>query len=231
MQPIVITIDGPAASGKSTTAQMVAEKLGYLYLDTGCMYRVTTLAAIKAGIELSNEVEVTALASQIEMRIEPLDGQTDGRQYTVLLDGEDVTWDIRSPAVDSHVSLISSYAGVRREMVRRQRQIGERGRVVMVGRDIGTVVMRDAPLKLYITASPEERARRRWKDRRDQGHEADYLDILADVNRRDQFDSSRQVSPLRAAEDAVIIDNTDRSPEDILSEILNLIAERDSAGN
>jgi cytidylate kinase len=230
MQPTVITIDGPAASGKSTIAQMVAEKLDYLYLDTGCMYRATTLAAIKVGLELSDEVEVTALAGEIEMRMEPLVGQTDGRQYTVLLDGEDVTWDIRSPAVDSHVSLISSYAGVRREMVRRQRQIGERGRVVMVGRDIGTVVMPDAPLKLYITASPEERARRRWEDRRDQGHEADYLEILADVNRRDQFDSTREVSPLRAAEDAVIIDNTDRSPEDILSEILNLIAERDSAG-
>jgi len=231
MQPTIITIDGPAASGKSTIAQMVAEKLDYLYLDTGCMYRVTTLAAIKVGIELSNEVEVTTLAGEIEMRIEPLASQTDGRQYTVLLAGEDVTWDIRSPAVDSHVSLISSYAGVRREMVRRQRQIGERGRVVMVGRDIGTVVMPDAPLKLYITASPEERARRRWVDRRDQGHAADYLDILADVNRRDQFDSNREVSPLRAAEDAIIIDNTNRSPESILSEILNLIDERNTERN
>jgi cytidylate kinase len=162
------------------------------------------------------------------MRIEPLTDQTDGRQYTVLLNGEDVTWDIRSPAVDSHVSLISSYPGVREEMVRRQRQIGQRGHVVMVGRDIGTVVMPDAPLKLYITASPKERARRRWLDRKDQGHSADYDAILADVNRRDQFDSSRQVSPLRAAEDAILIDNTNRSPEDILSEILNLIDERDA---
>jgi cytidylate kinase len=228
MQPTIITIDGPAASGKSTIAQILAEKLDYLYLDTGCMYRTTTLAAIMAGIELSHEAKVTKLAGEIEMRIKPLAGQTDGRQYTVLLDGEDVTWDIRSPAVDTHVSLISSYAGVRHEMVLRQRQIAQRGRVVMVGRDIGTVVMPDAPLKLYITASPEERARRRWLERKEQGHPADYLDILADVNRRDLFDSSREVSPLRAAEDAITIDNTNRSPEDILSEILNLIDEQDS---
>ena len=231
MQLNVITIDGPAASGKSTIGQMLAMQLDFLYLDTGCMYRTATLAAIRTGIDLNNEAEVAELAREIDMRIEPLAGQTDGRQYTVLLNGKDVTWDIRSPGVDSHVSLISSYPGVREEMVKRQRQIGQRGCVVMVGRDIGTVVMPDAPLKLYVIASPEERARRRWLDRENQGHTADYEAILADVNRRDQFDSSRQVSPLRAAEDAVIIDNTDRSPDDILSEILNLIVERSAAGN
>lgn len=231
MLPNVIAIDGPAASGKSTIGQMLAEQMGFLYLDTGCMYRTATLAAIRAGIELNNEEEVTQLAREIDMSIEPLAGQTDGRQYTVLLNGEDVTWDIRSPAVDSHVSLISSYRGVREEMVKRQRQIGQRGLVVMVGRDIGTVVMPSAPLKLYVTATPEERARRRWLDRKNQGHTADYEAILAEVNRRDQFDSSRQVSPLRAAEDAIIIDNSDRSPEDILTEILNLINERSAAGN
>jgi cytidylate kinase len=230
MQPSVIAIDGPAASAKTTIGQMLADKLEYLYLYTGCMYRTATLAAVEAGLELNNEGAVTQLARNIEMRIEPLAGQTDGRQFTVLLNGIDVTWEIRSPAVDSDVSLISSYVGVRQELVRQQRQIGQRGRVVMVGRDIGTVVMPDAPLKLYITASAEERARRRWVDRKDQGHAADYLDILVDVNRRDQYDSSRKVSPLQAAEDAVIINNTNRSPEDILSEILNLIAELGGEG-
>jgi len=231
IQPNVIAIDGPAASGKSTIGQMLAEELDFLYLDTGCMYRTTTLAAIEVGIDLNNEIEVTQLAREIDMSIEPLTGQIDGRQYTVLLSGRDVTWDIRSPAVDSHVSLISSYSGVRQEMVRRQREIGRRGRVVMVGRDIGTVVVPDAPLKLYVTASPEERARRRWLDRKDQGHTADYQAILDEVNRRDEFDSSRQVSPLRAAEDAVIIDNTGRSPEDILGEILDLIVEQRTIGD
>ncbi len=225
MQPTVITIDGPAASGKSTIGQMLAEALGYLYLDTGIMYRTTTLAALNANIELRDEAEVTKLAQNIDMSINPASGERDGRQYTILLNGQDVTWDIRSPSVDSNVSLISSYSGVRHEMVKRQRQIGERGRVVMVGRDIGTVVMPDALVKLYITASPEERARRRWQDRQEQGHAADFKAILADVNRRDHIDSSRQFSPLRAAEDAIIIDNTNRSPGDVLNEILILIKE------
>lgn len=223
MQPDVITIDGPAASGKSTIGKMLAEELDFLYLDTGIMYRAVTLAAIDAGLELNNEAEVTKLAQTIDMRIKPLAGETDGRQYTVLLNDKDITWDIRSPEVDGTVSLISSYPGVRREMVRRQREIASRGKVVMVGRDIGTVVMPNAPLKLFITASPEERARRRWLDRQKQGHASDYDAILADVNRRDSIDSSRQISPLRAAEDAILINSTDHSPQEILNDIMGLI--------
>ncbi|MDX1413637.1 MAG: (d)CMP kinase [Candidatus Promineifilaceae bacterium] len=222
-KPSIITIDGPAASGKSTIGQMLADAIGYLYLDTGSMYRATTLAALKANINITNAEEITLLAQKIELEIKPGDRGQDGRQYTVLLNGHDVTWDLRKPAVDAHVSLVSSYSGVRREMVRRQRLFAEKGNVVMVGRDIGTVVMPDAPLKLYVTASAEERARRRWVDRKAQGHESNYEAILADVNRRDQFDSSREVSPLKAADDAVIINSTGRSPEDILNEILNLI--------
>ena len=228
--PKVITIDGPAASGKSTIGQMLADRLGYFYLDTGCMYRVATLAALKAPIDVSNEAAVSQLARTIDMEIKPVAGETDGRQYTILLDGSDATWEIRSPEVDANVSLVSSYPAVRQEMVRRQRQYGQRGQVVMVGRDIGTVVLPDAPLKLYIVASSEERARRRWKDRKEQGHTADYEAILTDLNRRDKFDSSRKVSPLKPAEDAIIIDNTDRSQEDILVEILELIQDRISEG-
>jgi len=221
--PNIITIDGPAASGKSTIGHMLANKLDYLYLDTGSMYRALTLAVMKAKVDVVDEEEVTLLAQNIDIDIVPLAGEDDGRHYTVLLDGKDVTWEIRTPAVDANVSLVSSYRGVRQEMVRRQRQFGERGYIVMVGRDIGTVVMPDAPLKLFITASSQERARRRWIDRQDQGHAADYEAILADVNRRDQFDSSRKVSPLKAADDAVIINNTGRPPEIILAEILDLI--------
>ena len=224
--PKVITIDGPAASGKSTIGQLLADRLGYLYLDTGSMYRATTLAALQAKIDMSDEEAVSQLARTIDMEINPLAGETDGRQYTVLLNGRDVTWEIRSPDVDANVSLVSSYSGVRKELVRRQRQYGQRGEVVMVGRDIGTVVLPDAPFKLYVTAGSEERARRRWLDRREQGHTADYEAILADLNRRDQFDSSRKVSPLKPAEDAIIIDNTDRSREDVLAEILELMWNR-----
>ena len=217
--PTVIAIDGPAASGKSTAGYMLARELGFLYLDTGSMYRAATLAALIAGIDPDNEAAVSALSRDLDLQIKPASGAPDGRQYTVLLDGDDVTWELRSPDVDAHVSVVSSFPRVREEMVRRQREIARMGSVVMVGRDIGTVVIPDAPLKLYITASPEVRARRRWLDRKAQGHEADYAEILADINRRDEFDSRRKHSPLRPAEDAVIIDNTSLDPEEVLAEI------------
>lgn len=222
--PPIIAIDGPAASGKSTTGYQLARALDYLYLDTGSMYRAATLAALRQDIDPLDETAVTALAANLDLRIKPYAGETDGRQYTVLLDGEDVTWAIRSPEVDHFVSAVSSYPGVRQELVRRQREIGSNGRVVMVGRDIGTVVLPDAPLKLYITASPQERARRRWLDRQAQGNNANYDEILADINRRDHIDSSRQHSPLRPAADAITIDNTGKTPEEVLKEILSLIA-------
>jgi len=217
--PTVIAIDGPAASGKSTAGYMLARELGFLYLDTGSMYRAATLAALIAGIDPDDEDAVSALSRDLDLQIKPASGAADGRQYTVLLDGDDVTWELRSPDVDAHVSVVSSFPRVREEMVRRQREIARMGSVVMVGRDIGTVVIPDAPLKLYITASPEVRARRRWLDRKAQGHEADYAEILADINRRDEFDSRRKHSPLRPAEDAVIIDNTDLDPEEVLTKI------------
>ena len=168
----VIAIDGPAASGKSTVGRLLAEKLNFLMLDTGFMYRAVTLAALRAGMDLTDETAVTTLSAQLDLDVQPAGGMDDGRHYTALLNGEDVTWDLRTPEVDANVSLVSSYAGVRQEMVKRQRAFGQRGQVVMVGRDIGTVVMPDAPLKLYITASAAERARRRWRDRQQQGHDA-----------------------------------------------------------
>lgn len=219
----VIAIDGPAASGKSTIGFLLAEKLGFLLLDTGCMYRAATLAALQSGVAVEDETAVTQLAQSIDIDVQPPAGEGDGRQYTTLLNGQDVTWELRSPEVDAHVSLVSSYAGVRQEMVRRQRQFGLRGQVVMVGRDIGTVVMPDVPLKLYITASAEERARRRWHDRQEQGHENSYDAILSDVQRRDQFDSSRQHSPLRPASDAIVIDTSHLAPDEIIAQILVLV--------
>ncbi len=219
----VIAIDGPAASGKSTIGCILAEKLGFLLLDTGCMYRATTLAALRSGVAVDNETAVTRLAQSIDIDVQPPANEGDGRHYTTLLNGQDVTWELRSPDVDTHVSLVSSYAGVRQEMVRRQRRFGLRGNVVMVGRDIGTVVMPDAPLKLYITASAEERARRRLRDRNAQGHSNSYESILADVQRRDQFDSNRRHSPLRPADDAVIIDTSHLTPDEIIAKILELV--------
>jgi cytidylate kinase len=194
-----------------------------LFLDTGSMYRAVTLAALRRGVAIDDEQAVTRLTHDINIEIRPASGEPDGRMYTVLIDDQDITWELRSPDVDTHVSLVSSYLGVRKELVRQQRIFGNRGRVVMVGRDIGTVVMPDAPIKLYITASAEERARRRWRERRNRGHVDDYETILADVIRRDQFDSGRQHAPLRPAEDAIIIDTSDKTAQAIVEEILGLL--------
>lgn len=202
---------------------MLADRLGYLYLDTGCMYRAVTLAALEAGVEMTDETAVTELAAAIRIDIRPAGEADDDRQYTVLVNGRDVTWAIRAPAVDANVSQVSSYAGVRREMVRRQREFGRRGRIVMVGRDIGTVVMPEAAVKLYVIAAATERARRRWRDRQAQGHANGFDAILADVERRDQIDSTREHSPLRPAADAILIDTTDRPPAAVLDAILELL--------
>lgn len=223
--PDVIAIDGPAASGKSTLGFLLAQRLGYLYLDTGSMYRALTLAAIREHIALDDAAALTALAGRVDLDMLPLRGETDGRQYTVLLDGEDVTWELRLPAVDAAVSAVSAVSGVRARLVERQRAFGRRGRVVMVGRDIGTVVMPDAPLKLYVVATAEERARRRLRDRRQLGYDDDFAAILADVIRRDHIDSTREHSPLHPAADSIIIDTTDRRIDVLLEEVLNLLNE------
>jgi cytidylate kinase len=221
-QPITIAIDGPAASGKSTVSQRLADRLGYLYLDTGCMYRAATLAALQAQIAPEDETAVTALAHTLQLDILSTNLPTDGRQYTVILNGQDITWAIRSPEVDAHVSQVASYIGVREEMVQRQRTFGQRGSVVMVGRDIGTVVMPNATLKFYITATAAERARRRWLDRQQQGHTEDYNTILADIERRDEIDSNREHSPLRPADNALIIDTTGLTIEQVIDELETL---------
>lgn len=228
MQPIklhnVIAIDGPAASGKSTIGMMLARRLDYLCLDTGLMYRALTLAAIHHQISPYDEAGIIRLAHDSDIDVLPPAGEADGRLYTVLLDRRDVTWDLRRPAVEESVSQVSLYPEVRVEMVRRQRDVARRGRVVMVGRDIGTVVVPDAALKLYITASPEERARRRLLDRQRQGYEDSYEAILADVVRRDHIDSNRRHSPLQPAADAVVIDTTGRTTDEVMMEIMALVA-------
>jgi cytidylate kinase len=217
-----IAIDGPAASGKSTIGHMLADRLGFLLLDTGCMYRALTWAVLQAGLDPSDEAAVVDLARKIRLDIASPNGHEDGRLYTVLLDDADITWQIRSARVDVNVSQISAYKNVRRELVRRQRIIAARGDTVVVGRDIGTVVLPEAPLKLYIVASAEERARRRWLETVDRGDDAAYEKILQDIIRRDQFDGQRRHSPMRPAEDAILIDTSGRTPKEILAAILSL---------
>ena len=222
MKPSTIAIDGPAASGKSTIAELLARRLGYLYFDTGVMYRAVTWAALVRGIPIDDEPAVTALAERLRIDVTP-PTTDDGRQYTVLAGGVDVTWAIRMPEVDANVSPVSAYAGVRRALVAQQRRVAAKGPVVMVGRDIGTVVLPGADLKIYLDASVEERARRRWREMRARGEEADYEGVLAAMRRRDEIDSNRAVSPLRVAEDGIVVDTTDLGIEEVLAEVERLI--------
>jgi cytidylate kinase len=225
LKPSTIAIDGPAASGKSTIGESLARQLGYLYFDTGVMYRAVTWAALERGIPIADEAAVTTLAEQLRIDVIP-PTTDDDRQYTVLADGVDVTWAIRTPGVNGSVSPVSAYWGVRRALVAQQRRVAAAGQVVMVGRDIGTVVLPDADLKIYLDASVEERARRRRREIQARGEEADYEAVLASMRRRDEIDSNREVSPLRAAEDAVVLDTTDLSVEEVLAEMERLIEER-----
>jgi cytidylate kinase len=229
-RPSTIAIDGPAASGKSTVGGLLAQRLGYLYFDTGAMYRAVTWEALQRGVDTADEEAVTQLARVLQIDIvKP--GLDDGRQYSVLADGEDVTWQTRRPEVDRYVSPVSAYPEVRRALTKQQRRIGQRGRVVMVGRDIGTVVLPDADLKIYLDASPEVRARRRYLELKGRGEEADYEKILADMKRRDQIDSHREVAPLRAADDAVRIDTDNLDVEEVLEVIDRLVEETPAEGD
>jgi cytidylate kinase len=221
MTPNIIAIDGPAASGKSTIGKRLADELGYLFFDTGVMYRAVTWIALQRGMDVRDEAAVTRLAEETPIDVAPA-SRSDGRACDVLVEGRDITWETRRPEVDANVSIVSAYAGVRREMSQQQRRIGQRGRVVMVGRDIGTVVLPEADLKIYLDASAEERARRRFEEIRARGEEADYEEILSKVRERDRIDSTRAVAPLRPAEDAVILDTDKLSADEVFVRVREL---------
>ncbi|MCP4541500.1 MAG: (d)CMP kinase [Chloroflexi bacterium] len=225
MKPSTIAIDGPAASGKSTIGELLARHLGYLYFDTGVMYRAVTWAALSRNIPIEDETAVTTLAEGLHIDVIP-PTEDDGRQYTVLTDNIDVTWAIRTSNVNTNVSPVSAYPGVRRALVAQQRRVAADGQVVMVGRDIGTVVLPDAELKLYLDASVEERAQRRWREIQARGESADYEPVLESMRRRDQIDSHREASPLRIADNAIVLNTTDLEIEQVLVKVERLIEER-----
>ena len=220
-QASIIAMDGPVASGKSTIGLRLADHLGYLFFDTGVMYRAVTWAALDRGVDPRDEPAVTALAGTVVIDIRP-PSRDDGRTSDVTADGTDITWEVRRPDVEAGVSIVAAYAGVRAALSRQQRRIGLRGQVVMVGRDIGTVVLPEADLKIYLDASAEERARRRTEEILARGGQADYDEILRKVVERDRIDSTRAVAPLRPADDAVIVNTDGLDAEQVFARVLEL---------
>ena len=210
MKKIIIAIDGPVGSGKSTLAKRVAELLHYTYIDTGAMYRAVALKALRSGVALSAEKELEELARKTR-----IDLHSHGGKQTVLLDNEDVTLEIRTPEVAQSASKIAVNAGVRRVLVAEQRRAGEQGGVVMEGRDIGSVVFPEAQLKIFLTASPETRAQRRFREHQQKGDAINFERTLEEVHERDLRDRERSTSPLVRAPEAVVVDSTAMDPEEV----------------
>ena len=219
--PSIIAIDGPAASGKSTLGLRLANALGYLFFDTGVMYRAVTWLALNKDMDVRDESAVSILAEETQIDVAPA-SKFDGRACDVIVEGSDITWETRRPEVDANVSVVSAHRGVREALSRQQRRIGLRGRVVMVGRAIGTVVLPEADLKIYLDASAGERAKRRHDEVTGRGSDSDYDEVLSKVIERDRIDSTRDVAPLKAAENAVVIDSDSMNAQEVFEYVLAL---------
>jgi cytidylate kinase len=219
--PRVIAIDGPSAAGKSTVGILLGRRLGYIFLDTGAMYRAITLVALERSIDLRDEGALAEMAHSVEIEMGP-PKRGSGESCTVSVDGKDVTSDLRRPEVEAAVSLVSRVPEVRRALVAKQRRLAGRQPVVMAGRDIGTVVLPDADLKLYLDASLDERARRRYQELQALGQSVTEDQVLRDLRRRDSIDSQREASPLRPAEHAIIIDTDGMTLEQVVDNVLGL---------
>jgi len=220
-RPLIIAIDGPSGAGKSTLGQMLARKLGLLYIDTGSMYRAVALAVIESTINETDDVAVGSLAGRVE-----IDLAGNPESLSVSLNGQDVTERIRDEDVTNISSIISTIPAVRRAMVKRQRELGQRG-AVMNGRDIGTVVFPEADIKFFLTASPAERAQRRLVEERKHNPAANYDEVFVDMTERDRRDTTRTDSPLIAASDAVIIDSTGVPLDHVFQRMMREIERRE----
>ena len=218
---IRVAIDGPGGAGKSTMARALSRACGLHYVDTGAIYRTVGLAALRAGLEPSDGDGVPALLEELDVQI-----RYEEEEQHMLLNGEDVTPFIRTPEISAAASAVSALPEVRAFLLQTQRDLASRGGVVMDGRDIGTVVLPEAELKVFLTASPEERARRRFLELREKGIDQPYEEVLREMNERDLRDSTRAVAPLRPAEDAVLLDSSELDPEQVLERLVALFREK-----
>lgn len=216
---LIVAVDGPSGTGKSTMCRALAKRLDAKYVDTGAMYRVATLAVLRAGVDPADTPKVIEATAEL-----PLEVSDDPDSTQVLLGGEDVKAEIRGAEVTRHVSAVSAIPEVRTNLVELQRKLArEAGRAIVEGRDIGTVVLPDAPAKVFMTASAEVRAKRRFEQDVAAGRKADFEAVLADVQRRDEADSSRATSPLRPAEDAVLVDTSEMTPDEVLAALTEVV--------
>jgi len=218
----IIAIDGPSGAGKSTVSQKLADRLGYLYLDTGAMYRAVGLKCLRQNLDMDNPEELKTIVPDLKIEL-----KKERDKLKVLLDGEDVSEEIRRPEMGMAASRVSRHRVIREKLWELQRKLGEKGGVVAEGRDMGTVVFPHAEFKFFVTASAEERARRRFKELTAKGFDVNYDKILAEVKERDEQDSKRELAPLKSAEDAIIVDTTEMTLEQVVDKLLKIILEKD----
>jgi len=220
---LIIAIDGPAAVGKSTMGKLIARELGFLYIDTGAIYRAITWKVLKNNININDEEMISHLVSDIRLNIERINNKSLNDYYHIFVDGEDITEEIRNPRIDQNVSQIARLPKVRKQLICLQRELAEKGNIVMEGRDIGSVILPQADIKFYFTASEEERIKRRYKELIKKGYNIDYELVKKQIIQRDKIDSKRKYAPLIKAKDAILIDSTKKNIEEVKDKILKII--------
>ena len=217
-----VAIDGPAGAGKSTIAKAVSKKLGYIYIDTGALYRTVGLNALRLGVDIQNDEEVAStLTDELSVELKFVDGE-----QRMFLNGEDVSLAIRSPEASMAASRVSAVPAVRKYLFDLQKNLAKSNNCIMDGRDIGTVILPDAQLKVFLTATAEERAMRRTNELIEKGQNADYEQVLADIKERDDRDSNRAIAPLKPADDAIMFNNTGFTPEQSLAKLLEIVKDK-----
>jgi cytidylate kinase len=227
---LVIAIDGPASVGKSTMGKLIAREFGLLYIDTGAIYRAITWKVLNNNINVYDEDTISKLVSNTYITIEEKNRYSLKGYYRIFVDGKDVTEEIRNPGIDQNVSHIAKLPKIRRQLIYLQRKLAEKGDIVMEGRDIGSVILPKADIKLYFTASEEERIKRRYKELIDQGYNIDYREVKKQIVQRDEIDRKRKYAPLIKAKDAILIDSTEKSIEEVKDKILKIISKHRNTG-